>query len=166
MVAPSPRLAKAADGDQAAAFAVVTVQATILHVLRERMVERHGLPGRQAVLDYLRAAMAFRSSEQLRVLYLDAGLGLITDEVASTGTATAASFQPRILLTRALEVGAASMILAHNHPSGDPAASRADVDSTIALDLAARPLGIVLHDHLIVASSGYTSMRDSGVLGS
>lgn len=137
-----------------------------MHVLRERVVERRGLPGRQAVLDYLRAAMAFKSSEQLRVLYLDAALGLIADEVASTGTATTASFQPRTLLARALEVGAASMILAHNHPSGNPAASPADVASTIALALAARPLGIVLHDHLIVASGGYTSMRDSGILSS
>ena len=157
---------KVAGGDQAAACTVVAVQTAMVHVLRERMFDRERLPGRQAVLDYLRAEMAFRSSEQLRVLYLDACHGLIADEVASSGTVARAVFHPRLLLARALEIGATAMILAHNHPSGRPAASSADVAATVALEQAARPLGIILHDHLIVASQGYTSMRDSGFLPS
>ncbi|EZP49960.1 DNA repair protein RadC [Sphingomonas sp. RIT328] len=120
------------------------------------------LSGRDAVFDYLRAEMAFCRRETLRVLYLDAAHRLLADEVAAHGTVDSVSFYAREIVVRALELGAVGLVLAHNHPSGSPVATPADVTATDALIRACTPLGIVVLDHLVVAEHGTRSLRETG----
>jgi len=111
------------------------------------------------VLDYCRAAMAFESKEHFRILFLDKGNHLIADEQHQTGTVDHTPVYPREVVKRALELSATAVILVHNHPSGDPTPSRADIDMTRAIVEVARPLGIAVHDHLIVGKDGHASLK-------
>jgi len=111
------------------------------------------------VLDYCRAAMAFESKEHFRILFLDKGNHLIADEQHQTGTVDHTPVYPREVVKRALELSATAVILVHNHPSGDPTPSRADIDMTRAIVEVARPLGISVHDHLIVGKDGHASLK-------
>jgi DNA repair protein RadC len=151
-------------GDGAAADFLAVVSEAIAHVLREDVMSGPVLSTGQALLGYLHATMAHRSDEQVRALYLDAGNRLLKDEVVATGSARETVLQPRVILRRALELNASALIIAHNHPSGDPTPSTVDHYSTRALAEGARALDIVLHDHIIVARSGSTSLRALGVL--
>jgi DNA repair protein RadC len=116
------------------------------------------------VLDHCRTSMAFSEREQFRILFLDKGNGLIADEVQQTGTVDHTPVYPREVLRRALELSATALILVHNHPSGDPKPSRADIDMTKAISDIARPLGIEVHDHIIVGRSGHASLKALGLL--
>ena len=118
----------------------------------------------EQLLDYLRMDMAFEREEHVRVLFLDAGCSLLRDEAMWSGTVDAAPFYPREIVRRALDLGAAALIVVHNHPSGDPTPTRADVDRTLELEQAAGALGIGLHDHLVIAERGHSSMRADGLL--
>jgi len=111
------------------------------------------------VVDYCRAAMAFADREQFRILFLDKRNGLIADEVQGTGTVDHTPVYPREVMRRALELAATAIILVHNHPSGDPAPSQADVQMTRDIQAIARSLGIELHDHIIVGRNGHASLR-------
>lgn len=111
------------------------------------------------VLDYCRASMAFEAREQFRILFLDKKNVLIADEVQQTGTVDHTPVYPREVARRALELSATAIILIHNHPSGDPNPSRADIEMTRTIIEAARPLGIVVHDHIIVGRNGHASMK-------
>jgi DNA repair protein RadC len=111
------------------------------------------------LLDYLRTQMAYNATEQLRILFLDKKNRLIADEVQQTGTIDQASLYPREVIKRALELSATAMIFVHNHPSGDPSPSSADVRMTRDIGDAGRQLGITLHDHLIIGRAGHMSMR-------
>jgi DNA repair protein RadC len=111
------------------------------------------------LIDYCRSQMAFESVEQFRILFLDKKNRLIADEVQQTGTVDHTPVYPREVIKRALEVSATALILVHNHPSGDPAPSSADVRMTREISDIAKPLGIVLHDHIIVGKSGHASLR-------
>jgi DNA repair protein RadC len=117
-----------------------------------------------ALLAYCRAAMAFEPVEQFRVLFLDRKNGLIADEAQARGTVDQTAVYPREVMKRALEVGAAAIILVHNHPSGDPTPSAADVAMTRAVAEAGEKLGIAVHDHVVVGSSGHASFRALGLL--
>jgi DNA repair protein RadC len=112
-----------------------------------------------SVLDYCRAAMAFAEVEQLRVLYLDKKNALIADEVQQSGTVDHTPIYPRELVKRAIELSATALILVHNHPSGDPTPSQADITTTRQIVDIARPLGIEVHDHIIVGKAGHASLR-------
>ena len=112
-----------------------------------------------ALLDYCRAAMAYESIEQFRVLFLDKKNRLIGDEVQQRGTVDHTPVYTREVVKRALELSATAIILVHNHPSGDPAPSAADVKMTREVIAAARPLGITVHDHVIIGKSGHASMK-------
>ena len=103
--------------------------------------------------------MARAEREEFRVLFLDARNRLIADEVQGRGTIDHTPAYPREVVRRALELSAASIILLHNHPSGDPTPSRADVDMTKRIIAAAEPLGIVVHDHIVIGREGHASMR-------
>jgi len=116
------------------------------------------------VTDYRRAALGHEPTEQFRVLFLDARTRLLADEVMGRGTINHAPVYPREIARRALELHAATVILAHNHPSGSPDASRDDVAMTQEVRRALQPLGVILHDHLIVTSGGCVSMRQQGLL--
>ncbi len=112
-----------------------------------------------AVLDYCRAAMAFAEREQFRILFLDKKNGLIADEVQGEGTVDHTPVYPREVLKRALELAASAIILVHNHPSGDPTPSAADIDMTRRLIEAGDKLSIKVHDHIIIGRNGHASFR-------
>jgi DNA repair protein RadC len=111
------------------------------------------------VIDYCRTGMAFADKEQFRVLFLDKRNRLIADEVQQTGTVDHTPVYPREVVKRALELSATAVILVHNHPSGDPTPSQADIQMTKAIVDIAGPLGISVHDHLIVGKNGHASLK-------
>jgi DNA repair protein RadC len=111
------------------------------------------------VIDYCRTAMAFADKEQFRILFLDKRNQLISDEVQQTGTVDHTPVYPREVIKRALELSATAIILVHNHPSGDPTPSQADIQMTKAIIDIAGPLGIALHDHIIVGKNGHASLK-------
>ncbi|MHA1548945.1 MAG: RadC family protein [Alphaproteobacteria bacterium] len=117
-----------------------------------------------AVVDYCRAAMAYEPVEQFRILFLDRKNRLIADEVQGTGTIDHTPVYPREVVKRALELSATALILVHNHPSGDPTPSRADIQMTKTIAEVAEPLGVKLHDHLIIGKSGHASFRSLDLL--
>jgi DNA repair protein RadC len=133
-------------------------------VLRGRLLQRPVLSNEPAVLDYLRARMAFEPVEHFRVLFLNSANGLLADEELGTGTVAAVQAYPREIIRRCLDLGATAIVLAHNHPSGDPKPSRADRILTDTIARAAGYFDVVVHDHLIVARSGSLSFRRAGYL--
>jgi len=118
----------------------------------------------QRIVDYCRAAMAHEGQEQFRLLFLDRKNQLLGDEVHQRGTIDHAAIYPREVVRRALEVGAGALVLVHNHPSGDPQPSREDITLTQAIVEACKPLGIVIHDHLIIGRQGVASFKNLGLL--
>ncbi|WP_081761433.1 DNA repair protein RadC [Methylopila sp. 73B] len=112
-----------------------------------------------AVIDYCRTAMAFEDRERFRILFLDKRNALIADEVQQTGTIDHTPVYPREVVRRALELRATALILVHNHPSGDPTPSRADIEMTKTIVDVGKPLGILVHDHVIVGREGHASFR-------
>jgi DNA repair protein RadC len=111
------------------------------------------------VIDYCRSSMAFADKEQFRLLFLDKRNQLIADEVQQTGTVDHTPVYPREVIKRALELSATALILVHNHPSGDPTPSQADIQMTKAIIDIAKPLGISVHDHIIVGKNGHASLK-------
>lgn len=147
-----------------AAAALAQFRAAALHWTREKVCERPMLGDWKSLLDYLRADLAYRTVECVRVLFLNTRNSLITDEVMWTGTIDECSFHVREVIGRALELGAAAIILAHNHPGGDPKPSRADIYTTRAIVDAGKPLGIIVHDHIIITPSAHSSMRSARLI--
>jgi DNA repair protein RadC len=159
IAAPLERL-KEIDGlGEAAITELKIVQAAANRLVRGEVKQRQVLSSWSNVLDYCRAAMAFESKEHFRILFLDKGNHLIADEQHQTGTVDHTPVYPREVVKRALELSATAVILVHNHPSGDPTPSRADIDMTRAIAEVARPLGISVHDHLIVGKDGHASLK-------
>jgi DNA repair protein RadC len=136
----------------------------MLHALRTEAAAGPALSDSTALLDYLSLDMAHLLTERLRVLFLNAGNRLLCDEVVADGSVNEAPVYPREIMRRALEVGATALIIVHNHPSGDPKPSRGDIEGTRRIADAARSLGICVHDHLIIARSGWASLRALGLL--
>ena len=118
----------------------------------------------QALLDYLTIDMAHLTVERVRVLYLDTRNRLIVDHHVGDGSIDEAAIHPREVVKKALDVGASAMILVHNHPSGNPEPSRADIQITQRIAEAGRLLGIVVHDHVIVGREGHTSLKAKGLI--
>ena len=143
---------------------LATLRSAMLHALRREALQGPVLGDADAVAAYLFAAMAHEPVEQLRVLYLNARNRLLLDETAIEGSVNVAPIYPREILRRSLETGATALILAHNHPSGDPKPSREDIRLTRLVATAGEALDIRLHDHLIVARSGWISLRAEGYL--
>jgi DNA repair protein RadC len=112
-----------------------------------------------SVLDYCRAAQAFAEKEQFRILFLDKRNQLIADEVQQEGTVDHTPVYPREVVKRALELSATAIILVHNHPSGDPTPSQADIEMTKQVASVAKPLGVLLYDHIIVGKEGHASLK-------
>jgi len=128
------------------------------------LIDQPILSSWQRILDYCRAAMGRESKEQFRLLFLDRKNRLIKDEVQQRGTVDHAPVYPREVVQRALEVGAGSLVLVHNHPSGDVMPSQDDIDMTRAIVEACRPLGIVIHDHIIIGANDVGSFKGLGLL--
>jgi DNA repair protein RadC len=135
------------------------VQAAASRLLRGAVKKRPVLSSWSSVLDYCRTAQAFADREQFRVLFLDKRNQLIADEVQQVGTVDHTPVYPREVVKRALELSATAIILVHNHPSGDPTPSRADIQMTQQIISVAQPLGISVHDHIIVGKEGHASLK-------
>ena len=131
-------------------------------MMRSQVQQSPILASWQALLDYLAVDMAHLTHERVRVLYLDTRNRLILDHLESEGALDEAAIHPRNVVKRALDVGAAALILVHNHPSGSPEPSRADIQITNRIAEAGRLLGIVVHDHVIVGRHGHVSLRAKG----
>ena len=157
--APAERLREVPGIGDAVVTELKLMEAAAQRYARGQVNERHVLSSWDAVLDYCRASMAFDTREQFRILFLDKRNGLIADEVQQTGTVDHTPVYPREVVKRALEHSASAIILVHNHPSGDPTPSRADIEMTKVIAGIAKPLGIALHDHIIVGRQGHTSFR-------
>ena len=152
-------------GLSAGAIASLTVVAAAARrMLRETVRDRPVLSNWTQVLDYLSLAMKYEPVEQLRLLFLDRKNRLIADEVQQRGTVDQAPAYPREVARRALELNASAVLVAHNHPSGDPAPSRADIDITREIGAALKAVGVTLHDHLVIGRAGHASFRALGLL--
>jgi DNA repair protein RadC len=135
------------------------VEAAGRRLARGEVTKRPVLSSWTSVIDYCRAAMAFMDKEQFRLLFLDKRNALIADEVQKSGTVDHTPVYPREVVKRALELSASALILVHNHPSGDPTPSSADVRMTREIIDVATPLGITIHDHIIVGREGHASLK-------
>jgi DNA repair protein RadC len=162
--AARPRLREIDGLGEAAIAEIKIVQAAANRLARGEVKKRTVLSSWSAVLDYCRTTMAFADKEQFRVLFLDKRNQIIADEVQQTGTVDHTPVYPREVIKRALELSATALILVHNHPSGDPTPSRADIQMTQAIVEIAKPLGISVHDHIIVGKDGHTSFKGSKLI--
>ena len=140
------------------------VEAAAHRMMRVRVMNRPLLSSWDALLDYCHTAMAHRETEQFRILFLDRKNVLIADEEQAKGTVDHVPVYPREVVKRGLELNASALILVHNHPSGDPTPSQADITMTLQVQEAAQVLGITLHDHLIIGRSRELSFRAAGYL--
>ncbi len=145
-----------------AALKVVTVAATRL--ARQKVREAPVIGSWQALIDYLTIDMAHLTRERVRVLYLNAKNMLILDELVGDGSIDEAAIHPREVIRRALDIGATALILVHNHPSGSPEPSRADIDVTNRIAEAGRLLGVSVHDHVVIGREGHISLRAKGLI--
>ena len=162
--APEPLIREVPEIAEAAALDLKLVAAAAQRMTRGAIRGRPLLESWNEVLDYCRAVMAFEPREQPRVLFLDKNNALIADEVQQTGTVDHTPVYPREVVKRALELQASAIILVHNHPSGDPTPSRADIDMTREIVKAASPLGIAIHDHIAVGRKGHVSFKGQGLM--
>lgn len=135
------------------------VRTAALELMRSDVMEKPILSSWQQVLDYCRTLMGYETREQFRILFLDKKNNLIADELQGQGTVDHTPVYIREVVKRALELSSTALVLVHNHPSGDTKPSRADIDMTRAIEAAAKPLGIVLHDHIIVGRGAHFSFR-------
>ena len=157
--APS-RIAEVKGMTEVSATSLKIIQAAGQRFARDRVDRDMPILGSwSALIDYCRAAMAVEDVEQFRILVLDKKNRLIADEVQQTGTVDHTPVYPREVIKRSLELGASSLILVHNHPSGDPTPSTADVQMTRQINDIARPLNIAIHDHVIIGRSGHASLK-------
>ncbi|WP_334655113.1 RadC family protein [Sphingomonas panaciterrae] len=144
--------------------AIKIAQAAAIRLLQSEAAARPILGNWQALLDYLHADMAHHVIERVRVLHLNSRNMLIRDEVMSEGSIDQAQVHVREVIRRAIDLGSAAIILVHNHPSGDPSPNRADIEITRAIIDAGKGLGIAVHDHLIIGTSGHVSLRAKGLM--
>ena len=147
---------------ETAVAALKFVQAAALRSLKAAVIARPVIGGWEPLLEYLHAAQAHGINEQVRVLFLNSKNILIREEVMADGTINEATIHTREIVRRALELGAAGIILVHNHPSGDPTPSRADIALTHEIIGAAKLFGIIVHDHIVIGHAGHASLRALG----
>ena len=146
------------------AISIKTIEAASFHLMKQDVIGRPILNNWTKLLDYMQATMAHEQVENFRLLFLNKKNELIADETQQTGTVDHTPAYPREIVKRALELSATAIILVHNHPSGDANPSRGDIEMTQAIINAAKPLGIVIHDHLVVSKNGVTSMKNKGLM--
>jgi DNA repair protein RadC len=149
---------------EGAVSAIKIAQAAALRLLRGQASERPVLASWQALMDYLHADMAHHVIERVRVLHLNSRNMLIRDELVSTGTIDQSAVHVREVIRRAIDLSSSAIILVHNHPSGDPAPSRADIELTRDIVEAGKRLGIAVHDHVIIGTKGHASLRAMGLM--
>lgn len=164
IAAPRARLIEVDGVGDAVVAQIKIVEAAALRLSRAAMLNKPALSSWAALIDYCTAAMARAPNEEFRVLFLDRKNTLVADEVQTKGTIDHTPVYPREIVKRALELGATAVILVHNHPSGDPTPSRADIEMTRDVAAAAKALKIAVHDHLVIGRSGHASFKALGLL--
>jgi DNA repair protein RadC len=157
--APETRLRELKGVGDATITEFKLIAAAAQRIAKGELRERALLSSWNEVIDYCRTNMAFADKEQFRILFLDKRNQLIADEVQQTGTVDHTPVYPREVIKRALELSATAVILVHNHPSGDPSPSQADIQMTKAIISIAAPLGIAVHDHIIIGRGGHASLK-------
>ncbi len=164
IAAPARDIAAVEGMGEASAAALKIVQAAALRLARAEVMHRPVLTNWEALMGYLNAAMARERVEQFRILFLDGKNRLLADEAQARGTVNHTPVYPREVARRALELHATAIILAHNHPSGDPTPSQDDIAMTRQIGAAVKVLSIMLHDHVIVGNGSWLSFRQEGLL--
>ena len=164
IAAPRERLIEVEGVSTTVVTQLKIVEAAARRLAKTRLLGRPVLASWAALIDYCAAAMARSPKEEFRVLFLDRKNVLVADEVQSTGTVDHTPVYPREIVKRALDHAASAIILVHNHPSGDPTPSKADITMTRSVADAAKALGITVHDHVIVGRSGHVSFKALGLL--
>ena len=159
MNASAERLMEVPGIGQRAVDEIKLVRASALRLLKKQVMHKEVLGTWSAVLEYCRAAQAHDEIERFRILFLDKRNQLIADEVQQSGTVDHTPVYVREIIKRTLQLGATAIVLVHNHPSGDPMPSRADIDMTMQIIKAASPLNITVHDHIIVGRKGHFSFK-------
>jgi DNA repair protein RadC len=164
IAAPAERLMDVEGVKDATVAALKIVEASALRLAKSRIIGRPALSSWEALLDYCAAAMGRAQTEEFRILFLDRKNVLLADEVHQRGTVDHTPVYPREVVKRALELGASALILVHNHPSGDPTPSRADIAMTREISIAAKALKIDVHDHLVIGRGKHASFKALGLL--
>ncbi len=136
------------------------IQAAALRLTRGAVINRPILSSWNGIVEYCRAAMAFNEIESFRLLFVDKRNQLIADEVQQTGSVDHTPVYAREVIKRALELAATAIVMVHNHPSGDPTPSMADIEMTKKVIAAGQPLGILVQDHIIIGRKGHVSFRN------
>lgn len=162
--APVAELTRVDGVGQSTAIEIKLVAAAAQRLARARVMDRPVISSWTALIDYCHTAMAHRETEQFRILYLDRKNILIADEAQGEGTVDHVPVYPREVVKRGLELNASALILVHNHPSGDPTPSEADIDMTRQVQLAAEALSMTVHDHIVVGRSREVSFRAEGLI--
>ena len=157
--APETRLREVKGIGDASINQLKLIAAAASRIAKGQLKQRTLLSSWNEVIEYCRASMAFADKEQFRILFLDKRNQLIADEVQQTGTVDHTPVYPREVIKRTLELSATAVILVHNHPSGDPTPSQADIQMTKAIIDIAGPLGVSVHDHIIVGKNGHASLK-------
>ena len=159
IAAPPRRLAEVEGMSAGAITEFKIVEASAKRFAKGVARKRLSMSSWSEVIDYCRTAMAFEDREEFRILFLDKKNGLIADETQGVGTVDHTPVYPREVIKRALELSASAVILVHNHPSGDPTPSTQDVKMTLDIIAVAAPLGVTVHDHIIVGRQGHVSLK-------
>lgn len=162
--APVTELEKIDDLSENSVVALKAVQAAAHRLLKQEIIKQPILNSWSRLLDYCQATMAHEKKEHFRILFLNKKNELMADEIQQSGTVDHTPAYPREIMKRALELGATALILVHNHPSGDPKPSEADIDMTYAIKAAGEPFHILIHDHIIVSKNGAGSFKTLGLL--
>ncbi len=164
MNAPVEELVKIDGIKENTAIALKSITALSHRALKTELMQKPVLNSWARLMDYCTATMAHEQREHFRIIFLNKKNEMMADEIQNSGTVDHTPAYPREIMKRALELGATALILIHNHPSGDPKPSQADIDMTRAILRAAEPFSIAVHDHVIVSRGGYSSFKSMGLL--
>ena len=162
--APNQRLMEVPGVSDKVALELKIVQAASVKLAQGKMMDRPAISNWTALLDYCQASMAHNEKEIFRILFLDRKNKIIADEVQQEGTIDHTPVYPREVVKRALELGASAIILVHNHPSGDPTPSKADIQMTRKILDAGQPVGVSVHDHLVIGMGEHVSFKSLGLI--
>jgi DNA repair protein RadC len=164
MNAPFEELVKIDGIKDNTAIAIKSITALSHRAMKGDVIKKPVLKTWDQLIDYCKATMAHETREHFRIIFMNKRNEIIADEIQTSGTIDHIAVYPREVIKRALELGSSSLILMHNHPSGDTKASRDDIDMTHAIIRAAEPFGIKIHDHIIITRGSYTSFKSQGLL--
>ena len=162
--APTERIVEVPGISERVALELKIVQAASVKLAQGKVMGRPAISSWNALLDYCQASMAYHEKELFRILFLDRKNKLIADKIQQEGTVDHTPVYPREVIKRALELGASAIILVHNHPSGDPTPSRSDIEMTQRILDAGKPVGIAIHDHLVIGTGGHASFKSLGLI--